>query len=80
MDVLEPPQHLVEEELVVLSGEVIVGLDDLRGTEREGLWVEGLGVGQTHPELTTGHKSVSHSPSPAPLTSPNQGQVSLPLL
>jgi hypothetical protein len=29
VDVLEPPQHLVEEELVVFRGEVVVGLDDL---------------------------------------------------
>lgn len=29
MDVLEPSQHLVQEELVVLWSEVIIGLDDL---------------------------------------------------
>jgi hypothetical protein len=29
VDVLEAAQHLVEEELVVLRGQVVVGLDDL---------------------------------------------------
>ena len=40
MDVLQATQHLVQEKLVVLGGEVVVGLDDLlsevwRGKEAE---------------------------------------------
>jgi len=30
VDVLQAPQHLVQEELVMLWGKVIIGLDDLQ--------------------------------------------------
>jgi hypothetical protein len=38
VDVLQPPQHLVQEELVVLRRQVIIRLDDLaRYTDKETL-------------------------------------------
>lgn len=30
VDIFQAPQHLVEEELMVLRGQVIIGLDDLQ--------------------------------------------------